>query len=132
KKDAVIVDIGVKYKNYCADFTHTLYEGSDPRVTEAITAVKEAYQAARKLAKVGIKGQVLSDAALKVVEEYGFKEHSFRKIGLRLGHHVGLEVHDGATALEDDVLKKGMAFTIEPGVYVPKKFGVRFEDIVML
>lgn len=132
KSDPVVIDIGVKYQNYCADFTHTTYEGKDPVISDAINAVKEAFSAARKLAKIGAKGQVLSDAALEVIEDYGFKDHSFRKIGLRLGHHVGLEVHDGVTGLEEDVLRKGMVFTIEPGVYVQGKFGVRFEDIVIL
>ena len=67
----------------------------------------------------------------KVIAEYGFANYSFRKIGLALGHSVGLEVHDGFR-LEEVVLKKGMVFTIEPGIYIPKKFGVRFEDIVFL
>ncbi|MBI5225990.1 M24 family metallopeptidase [Candidatus Micrarchaeota archaeon] len=128
----VVVDIGVKYQSYCADFTHTEYNGSDKYTKDAIHAVQEAYKAARKLAKVGTKGKVLNDAALAVIKEYGYEKYSHASIGLRLGHHVGLEVHDGAGGLEEQVLKKGMCFTIEPGIYVPGKFGVRFEDIVIL
>jgi len=132
KTDATVVDIGVKYDHYCADFTHTVYEGRDPYTQDAVLAVQEAYKAARKLAKPGVKGQILNDASLDVIKEYGFEKYSHRSLGLRIGHHVGLEVHDGAGGLEEQTLKKGMVFTIEPGIYVPGKFGVRFEDIVSL
>jgi Xaa-Pro aminopeptidase len=132
KADPVVVDIGVKYEHYCADFTHTVYEGSDAQTKDAVDAVKEAYKAARKRAKPGVKGQVLNDASLDVIKEYGFEKHSHRQLGLRIGHHVGLDVHDGTGGLEEQTLKKGMAFTIEPGIYIPGKFGVRFEDIVLL
>ncbi len=132
KSDAVVVDIGVKYDHYCADFTHTAYQGSDRQTQDAIDAVQEAYKAARKIAKVGVKGKIMNDAALNVIKEYGFEKYSHASIGLRLGHHVGLEVHDGASGLEEQTLKKGMVFTIEPGIYIPGKFGVRFEDIVSL
>jgi len=132
KADAVVVDIGVKYGHYCADFTHTVYDGQDKQTKDALDAVKEAYKAARKKVKIGVKGKVLNDAALSVIKEYGFEKNSHASIGLRLGHHVGLEVHDGASGLEEQPLKKGMVFTIEPGIYIPGKFGVRFEDIVML
>lgn len=131
KTDATVVDVGVKYNHYCADFTHTAYEGQDPYTKDAIEAVKEAFKAAHKLAKPEIKGKELNEAALAVIKEYGFEKYSHKSLGLRIGHHVGLEVHDG-TGLEDAALRKGMTFTIEPGIYVPEKFGVRFEDIVLL
>ena len=132
KTDATVVDIGVKYNHYCADFTHTVYEGQDRYTQDAIEAVKEAYKAARKLAKPGVKGKVLNDAALAIIKEYGFEKHSHSSIGLRLGHHVGLEVHDGVSGFDEKTLKHGMCFTIEPGIYIPGKFGVRFEDIVIM
>ncbi len=132
RTDPTVVDIGVKYRNYCADFTHTVYDGSDTYTQDAVAAVQEAYKAARKHAKPGINGKAMNDAALAVIKEYGFEKYSHRSLGLRIGHHVGLEVHDGAGSLEEQTLKRGMAFTIEPGIYVPGKFGVRFEDIVIL
>lgn len=126
-----VVDMGAKYKHYCGDFTYTVFEGKNPEQKDAVLAVKEAYNAARKKAKTGVKGKTLNQTAQDVIREYGFVKHSFSAIGLRLGHSVGLDVHDGF-GLEDVTLKKGMAFTIEPGIYVPKKFGVRFEDLVTL
>lgn len=129
--ECTVVDMGVKYNHYCGDFTSTVFEGKNSEQKDAVLAVKEAYQAARKKAINGVNGKTLNRAAQDVIKEYGFSKHSFAAIGLRLGHSVGLEVHDGF-GVEDVTLKKGMAFTIEPGIYVPKKFGVRFEDIVTL
>ncbi|MDP2717156.1 MAG: M24 family metallopeptidase [Candidatus Micrarchaeota archaeon] len=131
KADPVVIDVGAKWQNYCGDFTHTAYDGSNHLIQDAVLAVKESYNAARKIAKVGVSGKKLNHVAQTVIKEYGFEKHSFAAVGLRLGHSVGLEVHDGF-GLEDVTLKKGMAVTIEPGIYVPKKFGVRFEDIVTL
>ncbi len=131
RADPVVIDVGAKWNHYCGDFTHTAYDGSDPHTKDAVLAVKESYKAARKRAEIGVSGKELNRAAQAVITEYGFEKNSFAAIGLRLGHSVGLEVHDGF-GLEDVTLKKGMAFTIEPGIYVPGKFGVRFEDIVTL
>ncbi len=130
RADAVVVDIGVKYEQYCADFSHTIYGGKDLQIKDAVEAVKEAGIAANKKAKAGNNVKALNAAALGVIGEYGFEKYSHKATGLRIGHHVGLEVHDGP-ALEG-ILKKGFTFTIEPGIYIPRKFGVRFEDIVLL
>ncbi|MBI5036046.1 M24 family metallopeptidase [Candidatus Micrarchaeota archaeon] len=131
RNDVVVVDIGATCEHYCGDFSSTIYEGKDRETTDAVEAVREAQKAAMKAARPGAKGKGVNEAAEKVISEYGFGDYSFRKARLRIGHHVGLEVHDGPCP-EEDVLKKGMVFTIEPGIYVPKKFGVRFEEIVFL
>jgi len=131
QEELLLVDIGARYRGYCGDATRTFYDGSDKKITDAVEAVQEAKAAGIKKAKVGAKGRAIADAALKVLREYGFEKFSFRKTGLSIGHFVGLEVHDGPS-LEKTTLKRGMAFTVEPGVYVPGKFGVRFEDVVVL
>ena len=130
-KENILIDCGATCGNYCADFTTTEYYGKSKELKDAVEAVWEAKKAAERKAKMGVSGKVLSQTSLKVIGEYGFGKHSFKKIGLALGHSVGLKVHDGFR-LEDVMLKKGMVFTIEPGIYIPKKFGVRFEDIVLL
>ena len=128
----LLIDVGVRYECYCGDYSTTLYGGQDKQIKDAIVAVKEAKKAAEKLAKPGTNGKRLSDTAYNVLVEYGFKGHTFRDAGLSLGHHVGLDVHDGWRNVDRTPLRKGMAFTIEPGVYVKGKFGVRFEDIIVL
>lgn len=131
ENELMLVDIGTKYNFYCADATRTWYSGNDKKIKTAIEAVTLSKNEAEKIAKPGILGQTVSDAALKVIDEYGFEKYSFRKTGLSLGHFVGLKVHDG-TSFEKQILEKNMVFTIEPGIYVPKKFGIRMEDIKIL
>ncbi len=127
----LLSDIGARYENYCGDATRTWYAGKDKRLKDAIEFVRQSKHAAEKKVRVGVKGRELSDAALNVLVEAGYKKHSFRAAGLSLGHFVGLRVHDG-TSMEKERLTAGMAFTIEPGIYIPGEFGVRIEDVVLL
>ena len=129
--DCVVVDAGVRAGWYCGDCSRTFYASGEREIRDAVEAVKEAKKAAERKARPGAAGRALAEAALKVIGEYGFATHSFRKAGLSLGHQIGLCVHEGRP-LEKTRLEKGMAFTIEPGVYVSKKFGVRFEDVTTL
>ncbi len=131
--DVVLVDVGCRVRGYCGDYSTTLYEGSDKRKRDALAAVKEAQKEALKKAKPGITGKALAEIALHVIADYGFADVSFRKAGLSLGHFVGLNVHEGSR-LEQTTLKRGMVFSIEPGIYQNGVggFGVRFEDLVFL
>ena len=113
------------------DATRTFYQGKNKKIIDSVEAVKEAKKAAEKKVRIGATGKALSEAALKVLEEYKLSNYSYKKVGLSIGHFIGLSVHDGPS-LEKTVLKKGMAFTIEPGVYLPNKYGVRFEDVTIL
>ncbi|HLC38430.1 MAG TPA: M24 family metallopeptidase [Candidatus Norongarragalinales archaeon] len=130
-KETVLIDCGATCKLYHADYTTTEYWGKGKEMKDAVEAVWEAKKAAERKAKVGTSGKTISNIAEKVIAEYGFGAHSFRKARLSLGHSVGLKVHDGFR-VDDVKLEKGMVFTIEPGIYVPKRFGVRFEDVVFL
>src|SRR3989338_1796650 len=107
-KDMILIDCGATCAHYHGDYSTTKHWGKSKEIKDAVEAVREAK---------------------KVINEYGFEKHSFKKTGLALGHSLGLNVHDGFR-LEDVTLAKGMVFTIEPGIYVPKRFGVRFEDVV--
>ncbi len=131
ENEVLLADVGAKYSGYCGDATTTIYGGKDRQTRDALDAVWEAKAAAEKKARVGVSGKTLSQTALEVLREYGFKKDTFKEAGLSIGHFVGLEVHDGPS-LEEQKLKAGMCFTIEPGIYVPKKFGVRFEDVTIL
>jgi len=129
--ELVLVDCGATAMHYHADFSTTEYGGKNKEVEDAREAVWEAKKAAERKAKIGASGKTVSKTAEKVIAEYGFGKYSFKKAGLSLGHGVGLKVHDGFR-VDDVKLKNGMVFTIEPGIYVPKRFGVRFEDVVFL
>ncbi|MFQ5406242.1 MAG: M24 family metallopeptidase [Candidatus Micrarchaeia archaeon] len=131
KKEVVLFDVGARDDYYCGDASTTFYEGTDRQVKDALIAVKEAMKAAMKKARPGASAKTLTKTALQVLRQYGFKNNTFSDAHLAIGHFVGLDVHDGG-GLRNQVLKKGMCFTIEPGVYVPGKFGVRFEDVVVL
>lgn len=127
----VLVDCGATYERYCADYTRTFSNGStDKRCSDALEAVKESFKAARRFCKPGIQGKKVGAIALEVIKEYGFEKESHKAVGLALGHHVGLKVHDGPR-LEERRLRKGMVVTIEPGIYT-KEFGVRWEDTIVL
>ncbi|MFA4946020.1 MAG: Xaa-Pro peptidase family protein [Candidatus Micrarchaeia archaeon] len=128
--DLVLIDVGATFKRYHGDYSTTFYEGRDERIRDALSATAEAKRAAERLAKPGATGKRLEEAALAVLEERGFGKESFKAAGLSLGHHIGLQVHEGKR-FADTRLARGMAFTIEPGVYA-QAFGVRFEDIKFL
>ena len=132
KGDMLLFDVGVRFENYCADFSHTFYEGSNKQRKDAIEAVWESQKAAMKLCKPEVLGKKVCEKALEVLKEYGFEKNSHKKIGLALGHLVGLDVHDGVKSIEHLMLKKGHVFTIEPGIYFKGDYGVRFEDIVCI
>ncbi|NUN11379.1 aminopeptidase P family protein [Candidatus Micrarchaeota archaeon] len=128
-RDLLLVDCGLTNEKYCADYTTTFYEGKNKVWKDACVAVSEALKASAKKVRPGVKGKVLTNASLKVLSEYGFKQNTFKDIGLSLGHQLGLEVHEGSKPFDELTLKKGMAITIEPGLYFKKEFGVRFEDV---
>lgn len=129
--DMVLIDCGATCEQYHGDYTTTRYEGRNKEIKDAVEAVWESKKAAEKLCKVGASGKKIAAKAVEVIREYGFGKYSHKKTGLALGHSVGLKVHDGFR-IEEVKLRKGMAFTIEPGIYVPGRFGVRFEDVVFL
>ena len=77
--------------------------------------------------KAGMKGSEVDAVARKIISDAGYGEC----FGHGLGHGVGLEIHEAPTAntRSDEILKPKMLVTIEPGIYIPKKFGVRIEDL---
>jgi len=128
----LLFDVGVRFNYYCGDYSKTFFEGFGEQ-RDAVEAVECAFREALRKARPGVKGRVLSNAAFRVLKEKGFEKIAFNKIGLSIGHFIGLDVHE-SLSLEKMVLRKGMAFTVEPGVYKQgvNGFGVRFEDVVLL
>ncbi len=130
---SLLIDVGAKYAHYCADYSFTFYKGNDKFTCDALQAVQEAQKQAQRTAEKQRNGKKAGDKALAVLKEYGFEKDTYKDVGLGLGHAVGLEVHDGTVSIDKiEKLQKGMCYTVEPGLYFPKKFGVRFEDVAFI
>jgi Xaa-Pro aminopeptidase len=126
-KDIVLMDVGAVYKGYYGDLTRTVFVGEATRKEmEIYRVVTEAHEAAIRSVRPGVKVERVDAAARNVIENAGYGKFFTH----RTGHGLGLEVHEEPyiTQGNEMVLKPGMAFTIEPGIYLFGKFGVRIED----
>jgi Xaa-Pro aminopeptidase len=134
KGDVVLIDIGVVLNHYPSDMTRVLFFGEgDPLMQKWLELTKRAHRAALDLAKPGVCVGELDAAARKVYKEHDVEEYFVHS----LGHGVGLEVHEFPRIKFDGVdakttLEEGMVFTVEPGLYMPGKGGVRYEDTVVI
>ncbi|EAR51873.1 Probable dipeptidase PepE [Oceanicola granulosus HTCC2516] len=129
--DAVVMDIGAASEGYSSDITRMAVIGDGPEGYAEVHAVVEAaVQAALAAARPGVKAREVDDAARGVIAEAGYGEYFVH----RTGHGLGTEVHEPPfiTASSDTVLDEGMVFSIEPGIYLPGRFGIRLEEIVVL
>jgi len=129
--DAVVMDIGGGMDGYSSDITRMALMGEAPEGYQAVHDVVEAaVQAAMEAARPGVRAHVVDDAARKVITDAGYGEFFMH----RTGHGMGVEVHETPyiTASSQTVLDEGMVFSIEPGIYLPGRFGIRLEDIVIL
>jgi len=128
--DLVVCDFGGRLGGYYSDSTRTFAVG-DPseRQIEVHAVVSAANEAGRAVIEPGIACQEVDRAARKVVVDAGFGDYFIH----RTGHGIGLEVHEHPYMVEGNVtlLEPGMAFSVEPGIYLPGEFGVRIEDIVV-
>lgn len=129
--DVVVVDVGAKYRDYCADLTRTLIVGEpSPRQTDLYNIVLSAQEIAVKKVKADVKAKAVDAAARDLISAKGYGEYFVHS----LGHGVGLEVHEPPTLSlkSEETLEAGNVVTVEPGVYVPGFGGVRIEDTVLV
>ena len=129
--DAVVMDIGGGMDGYSSDMTRMAVMGHAPDgYSEVHAIVERAVQAALAAARPGVAAHVVDDAARGVIADAGYGEYFVH----RTGHGMGIEVHETpyVTASSQTVLEEGMVFSIEPGIYLPGRFGIRLEDIVIL
>lgn len=129
--DAVVVDIGGPAPSgYCSDSTRTYVAGAvrDEQVREVHEIVQQAQRAGVAAAVAGARCEDVDEASRAVIRDAGYGEHFIT----RTGHGIGLEVHEHPylVAGEQRPLEPGMTFSVEPGIYLPGRFGVRIEDIV--
>ncbi len=129
--EPIVIDMGARYQGYCSDLTRTLIVGTpDDTFRRIYDTVLGAQLTAIATIQVGMTGTEADALARKVIEEAGHGDH----FGHGLGHGVGLAVHEHPRVgpSGQDVLKEGMVFSIEPGIYISGWGGVRIEDLVAL
>ena len=127
----VVCDFGVILSGYCSDMTRTLHVGRPSTDARRIyEAVREAQQAALDVVKPGTSVGEVDDSARKTLKKLGLHNYFTHSTG----HGLGLEIHEAprVAAGVSELLRPGMVITVEPGVYVPGKFGVRIEDTVVV
>ncbi|NJE47035.1 aminopeptidase P family protein [Thermococcus sp. GR7] len=131
KGDLVILDYGARWEGYCSDITRTIALGKpDEKLLEIYEIVKNAQESAFQTVREGIKAKEVDKAVRDYIAEAGYGEYFTH----RTGHGLGLDVHEEPYIGPDGevILKNGMTFTIEPGIYVPGLGGVRIEDDVVV
>lgn len=129
--DAVVIDIGGRKEGFPSDITRMAVVGRPPEGYGQIhTIVEKAVQAALKAAKPGVLAKEVDAAARNVIADAGYGEFFVH----RTGHGMGIDGHEPPyiTATSETVLEEGMVFSIEPGIYLPGRFGIRLEEIVIL
>ena len=129
--ELVVVDIGAKLDGYCSDGTRTFASGElEADAREVYELVRSAQRAGLAAVRPGVSGRAADAAAREPIAAAGHGE----RFGHGLGHGVGLEVHEAPrlSARSEDTLAAGEVVTVEPGVYVPGRFGVRIEDLVVV
>jgi Xaa-Pro aminopeptidase len=129
--DTVILDIGATLAGYKSDITRVVHLGEPPdEVKAAYQAVQEANRRGREAAVAGVPAREVDRAARQAIEQAGYGPLFTH----RTGHGLGLEAHEPPwiTAESETILEPGMVFSVEPGVYLPGKFGIRIEDIVVV
>lgn len=131
KNEAALLDMGVEYLGYKSDLTRVFFLGKINILAQKLyNIVLEAQGRAIKKVKPGELVSEIDKASRGYITQKGFGAY----FGHNLGHGVGLEVHEAPhiSGKESNMLKPGMVFTVEPGIYLPHKFGIRIEDMVLV
>jgi len=131
RRGFVTLDFGVVLDGYCSDMTRTVHMGpASSQERHVYEAVLEAQEAGVTAIRAGVTGDEVDEAARSVLR----REKLDKWFTHSTGHGVGLEIHEGPriAAKQTQKLEAGMIVTIEPGVYIPGKFGVRIEDMVLV
>jgi len=131
KGDAVVLDFGgVFLGGYCSDITRTVHLGPpSPEYLQVYQIVQQAQETAFQAVRPGLPCQDVDRAARDVIAQAGYGDYFTH----RVGHGIGLDGHEEPYLVAGNTLplEAGMTFSIEPGIYLPGRFGVRIEDIVV-
>ncbi len=131
KKDVVVIDIGCVYHGWCSDITRTFLPKRPTALqTKIYNIVLKANLAGIAKAKPKMKACQLDKICRDIITKSGYGKYFIHSTG----HGIGKKVHELPKVGKDDqtILKNGLFFTIEPGIYLPNKFGIRIEDTISL
>jgi Xaa-Pro dipeptidase len=129
--DLLVIDWGAMYNGYISDLTRTFAIGEvEPEYHRIYELVRMANEAGRAACKPGIPAGAVDAAGREVIEDSGYGKYFFH----RIGHGIGMEGHEPPYMFGENqlILKPGMTFTVEPGIYLPGRGGVRIEDNVVI
>lgn len=139
--DLLLVDAGLKYKRYCSDRTRTVHIDNhfmfdtrqkfrSKKTQKAYDTVLKAHDYAIAKARSGMKAKKVDALTRDIITKAGFGEFYIHSTG----HGVGLDIHEMPyiSTKSDTIIEDGMVYTIEPGIYIPNKFGIRIEDMVAM
>jgi Xaa-Pro dipeptidase len=128
--EIVLCDFGGTRDGYCSDITRCVHTGEPPaEIVEAYAVLHEAQQAAVAAGVVGVPCEEVDRAARRIIDAAGYGEHFVH----RTGHGIGMEAHEDPYMVEGNSLPlaAGHAFSVEPGIYLTGRWGMRLEDIVV-
>ena len=131
ERDVVLLDIGCKKNHYCSDMTRTYFIGELSEEEKTVyQIVEEAGRLAESMVRPGIPLKELDRMAREHIAKAGYGTYFTH----RLGHFIGIREHEAGevSSTSELIAKSGMIFSIEPGIYLPGKFGVRIEDLVLV
>jgi len=131
KGDLVVVDLTLRYKGYVSDSTRTFAIGKISQPTkEVYEIVKESQKLGLKAVKPNVNCKDVDFACRKNIEDKNYGKYFIHSTG----HGIGLEVHEAPTVSyqSETQLEENMAITVEPGIYIPNKFGIRIEDSLIV
>ncbi|MBU2530604.1 MAG: aminopeptidase P family protein [Elusimicrobia bacterium] len=131
KNEAVLIDYGCVYDFYRSDRTRTFFYGNaDAEFKKVHAIVVASHQKGMKAVKSGIKASSIDKVCRDEIMDKGYGQYFVHGTG----HGVGLEIHEAPTvnSKSQDILKEGMILTVEPGIYLHGKFGVRIEDTLLV
>lgn len=131
--DGIVIDLGARLEGYHSDLTRSFSFGppGDPDYERVWQVVADANRAAAEALRPGMTGREVDGVARKIIADAGYGE----AFGHGLGHGVGLQIHEGprlSPLASERPLQAGNVVTLEPGVYLPGRFGVRIEDIALV
>ncbi|MBQ4600027.1 MAG: aminopeptidase P family protein [Oscillospiraceae bacterium] len=129
--DFITMDFGALYQGYCADMTRTVALGfATEEMRQVYETVRQAQLAGIAATKAGVAGKDIDSAARQIIAEAGYGAF----FGHGYGHSLGLEIHESPSpnAGNDLPMPAGAVCSAEPGIYLPGKFGVRIEDVVII
>jgi Xaa-Pro aminopeptidase len=129
-RDLVLCDFGGTMRRYCSDITRMFHVGEPPtEVTEVYAVLAAAQEAGVRAATIGTPCEEVDTAARRVIAEAGYGDYFVH----RVGHGIGCDAHEDPymVAGNKQPIEAGNAFSVEPGIYLPGRFGMRLEDIVV-